>query len=104
MEAVYTQLTLAVAAALTNAPDSPAKMELIEELTENLHQRYLDMVAEGAESQQAYARTLEELGDTEQLVDYLKQLPADQPLPWPEQGEVPPSQTRLQLEAIAKNL
>lgn len=104
MEAVYTQLTLAVAAALTNAPDSPAKMELIEELTENLHQRYLDMVAEGAEPQQAYARTLEELGDTEQLVDYLKQLPADQPLPWPEQGEVPPSQTRLQLEAIAKNL
>ena len=66
---------------LDDAPVGPAKGELIEELSENLTCRYNDMVAAGVEQYEAQDRALEALGDTAELVEYLKSLEPDQPLP-----------------------
>ena len=66
---------------LDDAPVGPAKGELIEELAENLTCRYNDLVASGMEAHEAQDRALEALGDTAELVEYLKSLEPDQPLP-----------------------
>ena len=66
---------------LEEAPVGPAKGELIEELAENLTCRYNDMVASGVEPGEAETRALDALGDTAELVEYLKSLEPDQPLP-----------------------
>ena len=66
---------------LDDAPVGPAKGELIEELSENLTCRYNDMVAAGVEQYEAQDRALEALGETAELVEYLKSLEPDQPLP-----------------------
>ena len=76
---------------LYDAPVGPAKGELIEELTENLTCRYQDMVDGGMESGEAQDRALEALGDTTELVEYLKSLEPDQPLPDPVPDEKPDS-------------
>ncbi len=70
-----------VAQRLSAAPDSAAKAELIEELSENLYCRYTDLVNSGVESEEAKARAVDALGDTDELVEYLKGLEPDQPLP-----------------------
>lgn len=72
-----------VAQRLSAAPDSVAKAELIEELGENLFCRYNDLVVSGVESEEAKARAVDALGDTDELVEYLKGLEPDQPLPEP---------------------
>ena len=74
MEQMREQFVRAVTAALVEAPDSPAKEELVEELSGNLYRRYLDLTAEGVPSEEAYTRALEDLGDTGELVEYLKGL------------------------------
>lgn len=66
---------------LKEAPDSTAKTELIEELTENLNCRYEDMLQAGTEPEEAKNRAVDALGDTDELVEYLKGLEPDQPLP-----------------------
>ena len=66
---------------LEEAPVGPAKGELIEELAENLTCRYNDMVASGVDAGEAESRALDALGDTAELVEYLKSLEPDQPLP-----------------------
>lgn len=66
---------------LDEAPVGPAKGELIEELAENLTCRYNDLVASGVDMYEAQDRALEALGDTTELVEYLKSLEPDQPLP-----------------------
>ena len=66
---------------LEEAPVGPAKGELIEELAENLTCRYNDMVASGVDAGEAESRALDALGDTAELVEYLKSLDPDQPLP-----------------------
>lgn len=67
--------------ALSAAPDSTAKGELIEELADNLYHRYLDMTAAGLSEDEAFERAMGELGDTEELVDYLKSLAPEEELP-----------------------
>lgn len=67
--------------ALSAAPDSTAKTELIEELADNLHHRYLDMTAAGMPEDEAFARALDELGDVNELVDYLESLAPEEELP-----------------------
>lgn len=72
-----------VAQRLSAAPDGVAKNELIEELGENLFCCYSDLVASGVEPEEAKARAVDTLGDTDELVEYLKGLEPDQPLPEP---------------------
>ena len=81
MENVKEKLSAAIAAQLTGAPDTPAKAELIEELSDNLFARYSDMLAGGVDEAAAYQAALDDLGDTAELVDYLNSLEPDQPLP-----------------------
>lgn len=66
---------------LSAAPESVAKGELIEELAENLFCRYEDFVAAGAEPEEAGKKAMDALGDAGELVEYLKSLEPDQPLP-----------------------
>ena len=70
-----------VAQRLSAAPESIAKNELIEELAENLFCRYADLVNSGVDGEEAKARAVDALGDTDELVEYLKGLEPDQPLP-----------------------
>lgn len=92
MDEVKRRLYDTVDARLAAAPDSTAKTELVEELSDNLYSRYLDMTANGMGTDEAYQNALGELGDTGELVDYLKGLAPDEPLPklvlHPEQGPV----------------
>lgn len=72
MDRIKTKLIIAVTNRLSAAADTDARTELIEELSENLYQRYLDLTASGVEDEAAYARALEELGDVEELLEYLR--------------------------------
>ena len=47
MDRMKTKFIIAVTTRLAAAEDSNAKTDLIEELSENLYQRYLDLVAAG---------------------------------------------------------
>ena len=48
MDRIKTRIIIAVAERLSTAKDSNTKTELIEELSENLYQRYVVFVTEGA--------------------------------------------------------
>ena len=75
---------------LTGAPDSPAKADVVEELTEKLFAAYEDLLAEGMEPDMAFRAALETLGDTEELVAYLNSLEAeDAPVTDAESGKDP---------------
>ena len=52
MERIRTRIIIAVAERLSGAKDSNAKTELIEELSENLYQRYLDLTASGVSEEE----------------------------------------------------
>lgn len=81
MEEMKLTLKEIVSQRLSAAPESAAKTELIEELAENLYCRYTDLVSSGVEPEDAKARAVDALGDTDELVEYLKSLEPDQPLP-----------------------
>lgn len=81
MEDVKQMLVSQIAGKLAAAPDSIAKSELVEELSENLYARYLDMTASGMAGNVAFECALDNLGNTDDLVDYLNSLDPDQPLP-----------------------
>jgi len=66
---------------LADAPVGPAKGELIEELTDNLLCRYNDLVEAGVDPGDAQTQALDALGDTNELVEYLKSLEPDEALP-----------------------
>lgn len=74
MSNIKTKLIIAVTGRLSAARDSDAKVELIEELSENLYSRYQDMVAAGTPEEEAYERALGELGDVNELLAYLDTL------------------------------
>lgn len=74
MERIKTKFIIAVSGKLSSAADSNAKADLIEELSENLYQRYLDLVAAGMGEEEAYRKALEDLGDVEELLEYLDNL------------------------------
>ena len=74
MERIKTKIIIAVAERLRDARDSDAKTDLIEELSENLYQRYLDLVAGGMSEEQAYKSAMEDLGDVSELLEYLRNM------------------------------
>ncbi len=66
----------AVAVRLGAAPVSAEKDELIEELSDNLYRRFLDMTNAGMDEDAAFNRSLEDLGDVDELLAYLGVEPA----------------------------
>lgn len=71
MNNVKTKFVIAISQKLAAAPDSDAKVDLIEELSENLFARYQDMIASGMPEQEAYSNALDKLGDVNELLAYL---------------------------------
>lgn len=102
MEEIKTKFVAYVTEQLSAAPDGAAKTDLIEELSENLHQRWLDMTASGMSEDEAWQKAAEELGDTAELVDYLKSLQPDEPLP--KMVLDPEKEDGGQLEDMMKNV
>ncbi|MBR3704913.1 MAG: DUF4097 family beta strand repeat protein [Oscillospiraceae bacterium] len=74
MDRIKTRIIIAVAERLSAAKDSNAKTDLIEELSENLYQRYADLVAGGMSEEDSYLRAMEDLGDVSELLDYLEDM------------------------------
>lgn len=71
MSNMYMKFVVAITQKLSAAPDSDAKVDLIEELSDNLYGRYQDMVASGMPEEEAYATALDKLGDVNELLAYL---------------------------------
>lgn len=74
MDRIKTRIIIAVAERLSAAKDSNAKTDLIEELSENLYQRYADLTADGMAEEEAYQRAMEDLGDVSELLAYLRDM------------------------------
>ncbi len=81
MDEMKLRIFNAVAGQFAAAPDTAAKKELIEELSDNLYRRYQDMLASGMEPDAAFARAMDDLGDVDELLAYLKGLSPDGPQP-----------------------
>ncbi len=77
MNRIETKIIIAVTSRLAAAKDSQAKMEMIEELSENLYQHYLDLVASGLDEETAYRQSMENLGDVDELLRYLAETEND---------------------------
>lgn len=76
MDEMKVKLTDAVAARLTAAPASEEKDELIEELSDNLYRRFLEMNGAGMPEEEAFQRAMDDLGDVDELLAYLGVEPA----------------------------
>ena len=83
MDAVKHKFMDEIAKQLAAAPNSRAKSELVEELAENLTQRYQSMTAAGTPEDEAFSKAMEDLGDVNELIDYLESLEQE---PGQEQG------------------
>lgn len=81
MEKNKLNLILFVADKLSAAPEGAAKADLVEELSDNLYQRYTDLVTAGVPEEEALQKAKDGLGDVDELIDYLNGLEPDQPLP-----------------------
>ena len=81
MERMKTKFIIAVTDRLSSAAESGAKVELIEELSDNLYSRWQDLVSGGASEEDAYRQALEELGDVDELLAYLASLGLEGELP-----------------------
>lgn len=73
MNRIETKIIIMVTNKLAAAKDSEAKTELIEELSENLYQRYQDLIADGIVEEDALAITMDSIGDVKELLAYLKE-------------------------------
>ncbi len=71
MEQIKRRFIDAVSAKLAAAPPSTAKDEVVEELSDNLYHRFLDMTAAGMSDEDAFRRAMEDLGDVDELLSYL---------------------------------
>lgn len=71
MNNMKTRFVIAISQRLAAAPDSDAKVDLIEELSENLNSRCADMMASGMEAGEAFEKAMGELGDVNELLAYL---------------------------------
>ena len=78
MEEIRRRFTAAVAAKLASAPQSTAKDELVEELSDNLYRRFLDMTGAGVDEETAFHRAMDDLGDVDELLGYLGEGPQPQ--------------------------
>ena len=86
MENMRTRFIIAVTGRLSAAAESTAKVELIEELSENLYSRWQDLVNQGMDGNQAYDKAMEDLGSVEELLAYLDSLGPVGELPRQEAG------------------
>lgn len=77
MDSDKMRFTGEIAARLAAAPDSRAKSELVEELAENLVQRYREYLSAGTPEDEAFRLAMEELGDVDELIDYLNSAPGE---------------------------
>ena len=68
MDRMKTRFIIAVTTRLAAAEDSNAKTDLIEELSDNLYQRYLDLTASGMAEEDAYTKSLDDLGELDELL------------------------------------
>ena len=71
MEGMKNIFKTLIEAKLAAAPDSQAKTDLVEELADNLHCRYEDMVNDGVSQEEALVQAMDALGDVDELLDYL---------------------------------
>ena len=76
MDDMKLKLSQSVAARLGAAPNSKEKDELIEELSDNLYRRFLEMNGAGVPEDEAFARAMDDLGDVDELLAYLGVEPA----------------------------
>lgn len=76
MDEMKLKLTQAVGARLSAAPASKEKDELIEELSDNLYRRFLEMNGAGVPEEEAFRRSMDDLGDVDELLAYLGVEPA----------------------------
>ncbi len=81
MENMRTRFIIAVTGRLAAAEDSTAKVELIEELSENLYSRWQDLVAGGMSESNAFNKAMEDLGNVDELLAYLDSLGPEGELP-----------------------
>ena len=86
MDNMRTKFVIAVTSRLASAADSDAKVELIEELSENLHSRWQDLTAQGMSESEAFDKAMEDLGNVDELLAYLDSLGPDGELPRRENG------------------
>lgn len=86
MDSMKTKFVIAVTGRLAAAADTDAKVELIEELSENLYSRWQDLVAGGMDESAAYEAAMEDLGNVDELLAYLDSLGPDGELPRQERG------------------
>lgn len=73
MNRIETRIIIMVTNRLAAAKDSDAKTEMIEELSENLYQRYLELVEGGMAEDEALRQALDSLGDVDELLAFLKE-------------------------------
>lgn len=73
MNRIETRIIIMVTNRLTAAKDSDAKAEMIEELSENLYQRYLELVEGGMAENEALQQAFDSLGDVDELLAFLKE-------------------------------
>lgn len=81
MDKMKTRFIIAVTGRLAQAEETTAKVELIEELSDNLYSRWQDLVASGVPEEEAYTRALEDLGNVDELLAYLAGLGPEEALP-----------------------
>lgn len=86
MDNMRTKFVIAITGRLAPAPDSDAKVELIEELSENLYSRWQDLVGQGVDETTAFAKAMDDLGNVDELLAYLDGLGPDGELPKQEAG------------------
>ena len=86
MDNMRTRFVIAVTNRLAAAAESTAKIELIEELSENLYSRYHDLASSGMSEMEAYEKAMEELGSVDELLAYLDSLGPEGELPRQEGG------------------
>lgn len=73
MNRIETKIVMMITNRLAEARECDAKEEMIEELSENLYQRYLELTQNGMSEQEALDGAMESLGDVEELLAYLEE-------------------------------
>lgn len=81
MDKMKTRFIIAVTGRLAQAEETTAKVELIEELSDNLYSRWQDLVGSGVPEEEAYGQALEDLGNVDELLAYLDSLGPEGELP-----------------------
>lgn len=73
MNRIEARIIIMVTNRLAAAKDCDAKTEMIEELSENLYQRYLELTGKGIAEDEALKQALDSLGDVDELLAFLQE-------------------------------